>query len=50
LAEILKKEGSFGALEVRVKEIWKKAEELKLEGGWHTKISLASLGWTESFI
>ena len=50
LAEILKEEGSFGALEVRVKEIWKKEEELKLEGGWHTKISLAHLGWTESFV
>ncbi len=50
LAEILKKEGSFGAMEARVRKIWQQEEENRTEGGWHTKISLAGIGWTESHV
>ena len=50
LAEILKKEGSFSAMEVQIKKIWQQEEENKTVGGWHTKISLAGIGWTESHV
>lgn len=46
MADILKREGSFAAMEVKVKELWMKEEEQRTEGGWHTEISLASIGWT----
>ena len=50
MAEILKKEGSFGAMEVAIKHISEQEEMIELEGGWETRISLTALGWTESHV
>jgi hypothetical protein len=47
LAEILHKEGSFGAKEVKVKQVVSQEETDKTLGGWHTEISLEKLGWKE---
>lgn len=46
MAEIFKREGSFAAMEIKVKELWMKEEEQRTEGGWHTEISLAGIVWT----
>lgn len=47
LAEILQKEGSFEAMEIRVKQIVKDEETNAMKGGWHTQFSLKQLGWSE---
>ena len=47
LAETLKKEGTFEAVEAMVREIYRQLESSKVEGGWHNAVSLANLGWTE---
>lgn len=47
LAEILHKEGSFAAMEIRVKQVVSQEETDKTIGGWHTDVSLEKLGWNE---
>lgn len=41
------KEGSFEAVEKRLLELWARESEERLDGGWHTTISLGALNWTE---
>ena len=49
LAKILKEEGTFEAMELRVKEIVRDEETNRTKGGWHTAVSLsvAPYHWTE---
>ena len=47
MAQILKQEGSFAAMELKVKQVVRDEEQDKIKGGWHTEISLEKLGWDE---
>lgn len=47
LAAIFKASGNdFGKMEVKVKQFVLEQETNRVEGGWHTDISLGALGWT----
>ena len=48
MAEILQKEGTFKAMELKIKKIRAQEERNSLQGGWHTEISLKALNWTQS--
>lgn len=47
LADILRKEGSLGAMELHVKKLRIAEEQEQLMGGWHTAPALTQMGWTE---
>ena len=48
LRDMLKKHGSFGALEVHLTKTHKKKRKLEKAGGWHTKMYLLNVGhWTK---
>ena len=49
LAEIFLNSGQkFGEMEVMVKQWVTEQETNRVDGGWHTEVSLSQMGWTSS--
>ena len=46
LHALLKEHGSFEAVECAIEKYQMEENSEKLQGGWHTEISLAKEGWT----
>lgn len=47
LAQALRDQGTFAAVEATVRQIYRQQEQSKIEGGWHNSVTLSQLGWTE---
>ncbi|CAK9003092.1 Uncharacterized protein SCF082_LOCUS7597, partial [Durusdinium trenchii] len=50
LAQALRDQGTFAAVEATVRQIYRQQEQSKIEGGWHNSVTLSQLGWTEEMI
>ena len=45
--ELLRKHGDLSTVECVVKQWYQQKQEQRQEGGWHSRISLSNLGWSE---